>query len=331
MNTRQWIFVYNTFFVNTQRNFKNALTLTQDHLAKLTANETDPDILAMKTDYLPLHTAFITANNQLDSKLGIYKGKTQTFEEMLEELSQVKINEWRGQVFAVFPEGTDNATAIFPRDRQPFQSGTYDERVEAVNALSLTLNTYTLQPTLIALAASVQGYYLTLSSARALQQSNEGTVATLRTNLKAAHLLMCQGMYKNLGLLMAKYYQAPETITNYFDMTILRSSADDEPLLLSGNINSTQVVNLNAQIEDYDVDETTVLRMKNTSASPAQLYFYAADAADKKPDGFVSVILNQGEELSRTIAEMGFNETNTFFNIYNPGGNAGSWEVEVVV
>lgn len=331
MNAIPWKFVVNTFYSRTFQSMKLALTLTQDHLAKLTANETDLDILAMKTDYLPLHTAFVTTNNQLDSKLGIYKGKTQTFEEMLEELGQVKINEWRGQVFAVFPEGTDNATAIFPRDRQPFQSGTYDERVEAVNALSLTLNTYTLQPTLIALAGTVQAYYLTLSGARALQQTNEGSVATLRTNLKAAHLLMCQGMYKTLGLLMAKYYQAPETITDYFDMSILRSSAEDEPLVLEGNINSTQVVNLNGQIEDADIDETTVIVMKNTSASPTQLYFYAANAPDVKPDGFVSFMLNPGEELSRTVADFGFTEVNTFFNIYNPSGNAGSWVVEVEV
>ena len=133
MSTIPWKFIVNTFYSRTFQSMKNALSLTQDHLAKLTANETDADILAIKTAYLPLHTAFITANNQLDSRLGIYKGKTQTFEEMLEELSKVKINEWRGQVFAVFPEGTDNATAIFPRDRQPFQSDTYDERVEAVN------------------------------------------------------------------------------------------------------------------------------------------------------------------------------------------------------
>ena len=331
MTTRPWIFLNNTFYSNTAKSMKNALSLTQDHLAKLTANETDADILAIKTGYLPVHNAFITANNQLDSKLGIYKGKTQTLEEMMVELSRVKINEWRGPVFAVFPEGTDNATAIFPRERQPFQSGTYDERIEAVNSLSLTLATYTTQPTLVALSATVQAYYITLSGARALQQSNEGTVATLRTNLKAAHVLMCEGMYKNLGLLMAKYYQTPDTIADYFDLTLLRNTGGGETIVLDGNINSTQVLNLNGQIDDNNIDENTVIVMKNTSASATQLYFYAADAPDKKPDGFVSVILNPGEELSRTIADIGFTEVNTFFNIYNPGSEAGSWVVEVEV
>lgn len=327
MSTIPWKFIVNTFYSRTFQSMKNALSLTQDHLAKLTANEADADILAIKTAYLPFHNAFITANNQLDSKLGIYKGKTQTTEEMMEELGKVRVNEWRGQVFAIFPEGTDNATAIFPRDRQPFQSGTYDERIEAVNALSLTLATYTTQPALVTLSSTVQAYYITLSGARALQQSNEGTVATLRTNLKAAHLLMCQGMYKNLGLLMAKYYQAPENIADYFDLTLLRDTGGSEPITIDGTINSTQVLNLNGQIPDANIDGSSVFTMKNTSASNAQLYFYAADAADKKPDGFAAIILNPGEELSRSLADMGFNETNTFFNIYNPGAEAGSWEV----
>ncbi|MBK8658745.1 MAG: hypothetical protein IPN22_07710 [Bacteroidetes bacterium] len=75
MSNLPWKFVVNTFYSRTFKSMKNALSLTQDHLAKLTANEADADILAIKTAYLPLHTAFITANNQLDSKLGIYKGK----------------------------------------------------------------------------------------------------------------------------------------------------------------------------------------------------------------------------------------------------------------
>ncbi|MBK8658520.1 MAG: hypothetical protein IPN22_06520 [Bacteroidetes bacterium] len=111
-------------------------------------------------------------------------------------------------------------------------------------------------------------------------------------------------MYKNLGLLMAKYYQNPETVADYFDLTLLRDTGSDEPIMLDGNINSLQVVNLNSQIPDANIDENSVFTMKNTSASVTQLYFYAADAADKKPDGFAAIILNPGEELSRSVADL---------------------------
>lgn len=207
----------NTFYVQTVDSIKKALSLTQDHLAKVTANEGEPDIAAIKTGYLPFHTTFITAYNQLNSKLGIYHGATQSFEEALEELGYTKINEWRGQVFAIFPEGTADALAIFPRGKEPFQTDTYDQRVENVKALSLTLATYTTKPTLVTLSTAVDAYYITISGARALQQTDEGSVETLRSNLRAAHKLMCDGMYKNLGLLMAKYYQTPEQVANYYD------------------------------------------------------------------------------------------------------------------
>src|SRR5688572_25834780 len=139
MSTRPWIFLINTFYVNTVGSMKNALSLTVDHVAKLVANEADAEILAIKVAYLPLYDAFIAVYNQLQSKLGLYHGKTQTWEEMLEELSKTKINEWRGTVFNIFAEGTPNATAIFPQDRGPFQTGTYEQRVEAVHTLSTTL------------------------------------------------------------------------------------------------------------------------------------------------------------------------------------------------
>ncbi|MBK8658746.1 MAG: hypothetical protein IPN22_07715 [Bacteroidetes bacterium] len=167
-----------------------------------------------------------------------------------------------------------------------------------MNALSLTLATYTAQPSLVALSATVQAYYLTLSGARALQQSNEGTVATPAHNLESGPFAHVSGAcIKTWALLMAKYYQNPETIADYFDLSLLRDTGSDEPIMPDGTINSLQVVNLNGQIPDPNIDENSVFTMKNTSASVTQLYFYAADAADKKPDGFAAIILNPGEEL----------------------------------
>ena len=330
MATRLWKFLINTFFSRTVESMKNALSLTQDHLAKLTANEADADILAIKTDYLPVHTAFLTAVNQLDSKRGIYKGKTQSFEEALEELARVKINEWRGQVFAVFPEGTANAVAIFPRDRQPFQQDTYDERVEAVQALSITLGTYTTKPTLITLSATVAAYYITISGARALQQTDEGSVATLRTNLKAAHKLLCDGMYKNLGLLMAKYYQTPEVIANYFDLTLIRNTGNGEEVITEeGSINSHQVVNLNELTgEITDADEDTTVTFTNTSTdADFQLILFGAATGTELPGTNPQVAVNSGESIERPITDPIFQQPN--LNIYNPNNTAGSWQVVV--
>ena len=331
MATTTWKFLINTFYVRTWKSFKNALTLTQDHLAKLTANEGDADIAAIKTAYLIVHNAFVTAYNQLNSKLGIYHGKTQTFEEMLEELGGEKINEWRGQVFAVFPEGTADALAIFPRDRQPFQQDTYDQIVENVKALSLTLATYITKPTLVTLSATVDAYYITFSGARALQQTDEGSVDTLRSNLRAAHKLMCDGMYKDLGLLMAKYYQTPERVEDYYDLSLLRTTGEDEPVIIEGDINGGQVINVNQLFpEDIEPGLDTIIKIKNTSANPLNLVFYSANNPTDfpGPGAGPQFTVASGASLEKTIADFQVDTYNSF-NIYNSTPIAGSWEIEI--
>ena len=331
MATLLWKFLINTFFSQTADSMKKALSLTQDHLAKLTANEGEPDIAAIKTGYLPFHTTFITAYNQLNSKLGIYHGATQSFEEFLEELGSEKINEWRGQVFAVFPEGTADALAIFPRDRQPFQQDTYDQIVENVKALSLTLATYTTKPTLVTLSTTVDAYYITISGARALQQTDEGSVETLRSNLRAAHKLMCDGMYKNLGLLMAKYYQTPEQVANYYDLTLLRTTVD-EPVILNGTIEGVKVVNINGLAPDINPTPETVIRLKNTSENAITLIFYSATSPTllPGPGQGPQFTVNPGETLEKLFSDFNF-DTYTDFNVYNPTAITGSWQVEVEV
>jgi hypothetical protein len=230
MKKRKWPYLINTFYVNTVDSIKKALSLSQDHWAKLLANQGDADILAIKNYFQPFLDSFLAAYNQLQSRLGIYKGKTQTFEETLEELEKVKINLWRGKVFVVFPEGTADATAIFPQGRKPFQKGTYEQQVAAVQTLAETLATYTSQPSLIALSSEVAAYYIIISGARALQQTDEGSTETLRSNLKQAHVNLCNALYANLGSLMFKYAATPLVIENYFDLTLLRENEKDKVL-----------------------------------------------------------------------------------------------------
>lgn len=252
-----WKFLINTFLVQTSKSFKKALSLTVDHLAKLTANEVDAEIAAIKAAYLPYHTAFVLAYNQLQSRLGLYSGKTMSTEQALENLSSIAINEWRGVVFGVFPENTPNAKAIFPNDRQPFNKGTYEQRIEAVFSLSETLATFTTYPVLVALSSQVLLYYNGIVGTRALQQADEGSVALLRGNLKFAHETMCKHLYKNLGLLMSKYFEHPELVLNFFDTSLLRINSDNEDVVKTGNVGANLSLFIN--LETVTLTAATVM------------------------------------------------------------------------
>ncbi len=63
-------FLINPFLVVTQFNYKKALSLGADHLAKLIANQTDAFIAVMVTSFTPVMDAFLAAQQNLDAALG---------------------------------------------------------------------------------------------------------------------------------------------------------------------------------------------------------------------------------------------------------------------
>ena len=136
-------------------------------------------------------------------------------------------------------------------------------------------------------------------------------------------------MYKNLGLLMAKYFQTPETIEDYFDLTLLRNTGNGDTITEEGSINSNQVVNLNELVDDIEgSDEETTVTLFNTSEdADFQLIFYGAATGTELPGTNPQVAVNSGESVERPITDPIFQQPK--LNIYNPNGTAGSWKVVV--
>jgi hypothetical protein len=267
----------------------------------------------------------------LQSRLGLYHGKTRTMEELLEEMSTTKLNEWRGTVHGVFAEGTADELAIFPQDRKPFQKGTYQQRIEAVHTLSTTLGDYTTKPALVALAAVVLAYYTMLNGSRLLQETDEGSTDSLRTNLKTALRLLCNALYHNLGLLMAKFSDTPLTVADYFDTSMLMHHDDNGAHDFDGSILGSTIFNLNPLIdaEGLTLSPTSIIRMKVLGAPTNSLIFYSTMAAFNPPGPGVQFTVSGGSTLEKTFAEMGF-ATFPFFNIQNPTAFEIGWEIEII-
>lgn len=76
MFTKPYHFLVNSFLVVTNNNYKKALSLGVDHLAKLIANQADAFIAAIVLTFDPVMQAFLAAQQNLDAALGDYKGET---------------------------------------------------------------------------------------------------------------------------------------------------------------------------------------------------------------------------------------------------------------
>lgn len=236
MFTKPWHYLINTFLVVTASNYKKALSLGVDHLAKLVANQSDAFIAAMVATFDPVMQAFMAAQQNLDAALGDYKGETQSVEGLFKLMNDEKLSYWEGQVFYFYPKGSDQATQLLPKGRGPFQTGTYEQRILAIKTFG---DKCALITNLVPLSVNVLAFHTQIASARALQQSSgEGQVATLRTLRETARVMLCTEMFSNLGLLMSHYKTNPTQVGNYFDLTLVRSkskSASDETTI-SGKV-----------------------------------------------------------------------------------------------
>lgn len=207
------------------------LTLATNHEGKLTANQADPVVAAILAVFTAILQSYRATDINLRSALGFYKGETQSVESMFKQLTEVVLPAWEGQIFYYYPKGTSTATQLFPQNHTPFNSGTYESRIQAIATLALGCNAL---PNLGPISVIITAFHVQISSARALQLSDgEGKVELLRDLRETARVTVCQHMYGNLGLLMNHHRTDPLEVNRYFDFSLLRKlskSIDDTVL-----------------------------------------------------------------------------------------------------
>lgn len=219
---RTWLFVTNTFESNTKGTQTKALRLFRDFHSKLHAQvATDPDIAAIFADFDGVYQQYEAMYAQKDAISGTYKGRTLNFEQTLSQLPAL-LRKWEGQVHFYFPEDSPEETELFPQRRTPFLSGSYDDRISAINSFLINLGNYSQ---LAGLQASVQSYYNTLVAARDVQQQKEGLNDQLSSLLEQQRVIVAQEMLGAYGKLLHKFRQNPELVLDFIEVELLRSKA----------------------------------------------------------------------------------------------------------
>lgn len=321
--TLPYRFFINPFLSVTRNSYKDMLSLGVDHKAKLVANQADPEIAAILVTYDPILQSYLIVDQNLSSVLGTYKGKTQTVEELFDQLRKIRLPIWEGQIFFFYPEGTETATSLFPNARNPFNDGTYEQRIQAIKVLG---DKCALDPSLAGVSVNILAFHTQIESSRLAQQSQgEGAADTLRTLRETARVLLCQELYGDMGKLMYKFRSNPTAVGDYFDMEILRSAKETDNLE-EGDIAGNTVFNIfDTDSQGYGVG--VELRIKNTTTNDlGPLYFYPANSAAQGWNG-TGWSLSAGQEVTVTLEAGQFLP---FFNVQNQGGGEQSWEVEIL-
>ena len=291
------------------------LQLANDHDARLDAAKGDPDILAL---YTPFHAALLIFRTLMAvwfSSRGIGKGLTQTWEELLDDMTKDWIDIWQGMVFAIYPSGTPEATAIFPQKKAPFQSGKYDERMMAIDALYVTLLNY---PALEAVATAVNAKIIILTEVRKIQREQFGRTDFSGNNIEAQRVVLANLMDNNLGDLKKKYRSNISLVESYYDLALLRKVVND----------SDAVFNASGAVEAGATSAIAIPQKMNLSANAtstftnrsnlAELQFFFSASASAADNPIKTTVL-PNESASGTVAESGWAPGTNFIIVKNIG------------
>jgi hypothetical protein len=263
MAKRTWLFLINTFEVNTAGSNVKMLSLATDTHSKLQAQVSDPVIAGIMASYDPVYQAYRQICTNYDLVANNREGETLNFETLMRNELPIEIRKWEGAVRSVYYEDSPQEKAIFPNKRAPFLEGTYEDRIIAINVLYEKLAT---DSNFATLAVQVQSFYNVLLSARDSQQQQEGTLGLLSNTREQQRILMAVELYGALGALMNKYKANPETVAQFFDLSILRETGLEVLTNIEGNIAPNAMLNLGLL-----PDEGTVIRFENKTDVPLEI------------------------------------------------------------
>jgi len=233
--TIAWHFTNNQFLSVTEGTYRKTLILGNDHQARLLAEADNeppnipglplPTILKLSDRFVPVMDEYRTRHIDWLAAKANYRHETQVMDELFDDVRGNKIPRWEALVIVEFPKGSAEFTNIFPQGRKPFRHTKRDETISYIGTIAANLQDY---PVLVDVMNDVEAFYNQILQQRNTQQILEDEVRIKSSSLEQQRILLCEEMYLNLSILMAKYYTDPEQVERFFDLSLIRESITDE-------------------------------------------------------------------------------------------------------
>ncbi len=288
---KSWIFIINPFLTATNGSYPNAYQISVFHLTALNAAKTDPFFAALLATYQPIHDAFVAAYNQWTLQAGLQLGQTETIKQLFKDLN-VNIKTWDVAIQNVYPDSTPTYKGLLPHKRVPFQSGTQNERLTAIqnliDAIGSDANLSKLKTTIIT-------FQTTIMAAMGSQKTALQKTGLDSDDVEANRIAMCIAQYANLGAMIQQFATTPEVIEPYFDLKNIRQEIQT---VFTKELKPSEVY----FIAKRSFKAADVIEFDNTGNTDISFYI-----ADKKDATTSTVVINvpAGESKSIVANELG--------------------------
>jgi hypothetical protein len=288
---KSWVFTNNPFLTATIGSYPNAYQISVFHLSALNAAKTDPFFAALLATYQPTHDAFVAAYNQWTLQAGLQQGQTETMKQLFKDLN-VNIKTWDVAIQNVYPDSTPTYKGLLPHKRVPFQSGTQNDRLTAIQNLIDAIGSDT---NLSKLKTTITAFQTTIVAAIGKQKTALQKTVLDSDDVETSRIAICIAQYANLGAMMLQFATTPEVIEPYFDLKNIRQEIQT---VFTKELKPSEVYFIAKR--SFKADD--VLEFDNIGNT--EILFYIADKKDATT-GTVIINVPAGENKSVVASELG--------------------------
>jgi hypothetical protein len=217
-----WRYLSNQLSVVTVDNYKKGLIINNYHDAALekikNAHPTDTVLAMLYQRYHPLSEIVVDEYQVWKGMGGIKMGSTLNLDQLLATTSS-KLNIWEPAIMGKFVKTSSEYKTIFPNGRLGLTRGSKDTRVGAIKTLAQSLAGIA---DLATTKAAIDVFYGEIKAARSNQLGSKSAVGQGSSAIGIAVANAMEMQYRNLGLLIDKYYATPQMIESLFDVATLQ-------------------------------------------------------------------------------------------------------------
>jgi hypothetical protein len=315
---KPWSFIQNVFEIVTHNSYRLALRVSRIHFNALNAGSSDAFVLALFNTYKTFHLTYLSKYSAWKSQEALQVSLTLALQDLFAQLRNTNINAWDAAIAVVYAKGTTRYKALLPYGHSPFQSGSQEDIIDAIQTLITTIGT---DADLADVKANVVAFELLITNAINAQKTAITTTKTKSNELETARINMCDAQYADLGSLMTHFASNRIVIGDYFDLLTIRNIMQ---MVFQGHVKKQDIHN----VVERTVAATDEIMLENDGETELRFYW------SNKKDGAIGttfVTVAAGASATVPASDMGDVSTKHFLMVYNPDlVNKGAFTIEFI-
>ena len=296
----------NRFEAATRGNYNNATYVFKQHVDSLFADSTTvPLALTCYNRAKPKFDLFQTSHTSQSSQSGKQGGKVQTMKVIVKNM-WLDVDDWESKIRAIYTINTEEYKVLFPKGKSPFNTGSQQKKVDAVETLLISIGT---DVSLAAVKVIVQAFYDTMLVAFKTKDVSKKFTKTDSKTTEKARIVMCNVMEGNYGLILDLFQDEPTLGAKYFDEAYMSNT-----LQMSFDLKVKTLATKNAIKRTFLKPLTQQFQINNKLNTTIKVFL---SATRHGVIGLVFVTIPPVSIAVYNLKDMGDNATHKFLNILN--------------